>query len=171
MKMLSIKKTDINFFVYDEDVKILKGTFDHQNGIKISIYNAYDHKLLQCNSAKNSFKLFQGNKKEMYDCIFENGSTGELSDTKDGCLLEKGAYQYRLYSGIMNLKDMLIGYENSNFIFQIDSYQDETIVFLKDILYADIALFYFIFFHAKDKQYSSTSAFLTNMPEDMMNLL
>lgn len=168
MKMLTIKQAQSKFQIYDDDVCIYTLTKDEES---FCIKNAYDRKVALLKPQKESFSLFQDKKKIAFELIFETRAAGTWMDRKHTLTLEGNDGNYVFYSGRMLGKDMLIGYEADDFVFQIDHYDDHAVMFLKQPEYAVYAGLYYAYFIFNGKQYSDSEDFLSHLPEDMMSFV
>lgn len=168
MKMLEIKQTQDMLEIYDETVCIYQAVKEEE---KYILKNAYQRKVAMLTPIKESFSLFQDKKKNSYDVIMETRNIGVFHDQKNSISITNEESLFTLYSGRMMGKDILIGYENKEFIFQVDLYENKALIFLKQPEYAAYASLYSLYFISNNKQYSDSSTFLSHLPEDMMSFV
>lgn len=168
MKMLEIKQNNDILEIYDESVCVYHALVENDTYV---LKNAYDRKVAMLSPQKESFSLFQDKKKIAFDFVFETRNAGVFHDQKQIISLEDKESNFTFYSGRMLGKDILIGYEKKEFIFQIDMYENKAIIFLKQPEYAVYAALYCLYFLSNNKQYSDSSIFLSHLPEDMMSFV
>ncbi len=166
--MLEIRRGPCGFEVYDDMTCIYK--IMQEEGCYV-LKNVYDRKVAVLRPSKDPFSFFPERKKTVYDFIFETRQAGTFCADRHAASLEEKGIRYICYSGRLMGKDMLIGYEDDNFIFQIDHYDERTSMFLKQPEYAVYASLYFGYFMFNGKRYSESDDFLSHLPEDMMSFV
>lgn len=168
MKMMNIQKQEHDYQIFDEDVLIYTIQVEEDTYI---LKNAYARKVAMFTPAKESFSLFQDKKKKTFDFVYETRTNGSFTHYKQQFSLEDKGVSFSFYGGRMMGKDILIGFEQKEFIFQIDNVDDQAIMFLKQPEFAVYASLYFMYYMANDKPMSDPSQFLSHLPEDMMSFV
>lgn len=168
MKMLNIQKQKDQYLIYDEDVCLYSILTEQDNYV---LHNAYCRKVAMFSPAKETFSLFQDKKKLNYDFIYETRTKGTFVDNKQTFTLTDKNSIFSFYSGRMMEKDILIGFEKKEFIFQIDNYDDHAVIFLKQPEYAVYASLFYLYFMHHDKPFSDSDVFLSHLPDDMMSFV
>ncbi len=167
MKMLTVSYQANEIRVFDDDVKVFHGKFLHEKDCAYILNNTYDQEVLSLKRVKENSFFFQGRKKDTYTIMKNQVVCGHFVMTKTHVSCDIDQATYTMYSGVMNGKELLLIYYNQHFIAQMDIYQKECVLFLKDLSLTHIVVFMYMFFLETAKMHSDVASFIAHLPHEM----
>lgn len=167
MKMLTVSYHIDEINVYDDDEKVFHGQFLHQQDVTYILHDAYDKEVLSLKTLKRKRSFFQRHKKDIYTIMKDQVDCGHFLIKKTCVSCDVDQVTYTMYSGVINGNEMLLIYDDQKFIAQIDIYQKESVLFLKDVSLTHIAVFMYMFFLEIGKVYSDVASFVAHLPHEM----